>query len=158
MINIHSIRQNIQLNDHRNSFQTNLFCRTDNTNSSTSNFCISDRFDQHANSAHIQHHQSSSILGISDGQFIQTFLEKRFHNKNHHSNASSDWLMFFVASKTRLYCHRLKVFDPNRYPSLEQCVMVINCLCSTPIDFVFDEPYVNQFMCDYLDALTVKGK
>jgi len=65
--------------------------------------------------------------------------------------------MIFIASKARLFCRRTKLFDPNRYPSLEQWIIVLNCHCSNLMDFYFDEPQANQFMCDYLDALSLKG-
>lgn len=158
MINVHCLRQNIQPVDIRSSFHLNLFCRSDETSPNTAGFCLSDRFDEHSTPSHLQNQKNSSSFGISNGHFIRQLLEKKFHGKSSmNSTSTADCLMYFVASKARLYCRRLKIFDPNRYPSLEKCIIIINSLCSTPIDFYFDDPQANQFMCDYLDALTVKG-
>lgn len=160
MINVQCIRQTGQPQDHRHSFHSNLFCRPDDHPSSSSSipFCISDRFDEHGTMTHLQRQHPSTIIGTSNGYYVRQLLETKFHSKLNHLSSQTDWLMIFLASKTRLYCRRLKLFEQSRYPSLEQLVIVINCLCSNPIDFYFDEPQANQFLCDYLDALAVKGK
>lgn len=86
-------------------------------------------------------------------------LEAKFHQRDYLSaSVNTDWLMIFAASKARLFCRRPKALDPDRYPSLEQWILVISCYCSTTLDFYFDEPQANQYMCDYLDALSLKGK
>ena len=159
MTNAQCIRQTGQPNDPRHPFQSNLFCRFDDSSSSSSlpSFCLSDRFDEHGTSLHLQRQHSSSITGTSNGNVIRQLLDSKFHPKLQHPDNQSDWLMIFLASKARLYCRRLKLFDPNRYPSLDQCITVIHCLCANSIDFYFEEPQANQFLCDYLDALAVKG-
>ena len=155
MNNIQCIRQTGQQSDIRHPFNSNLFCRSDES-TIVSGLCLSDRFDEHGTNTHIQRQSSFSIIGTSNGQFIRKILQEKFHsNLNQHDN--TDWLMIFAASKARLFCRRPKLFDPNRYPSLEQWIIVLNCHASNLIDFYFDEPQANQFMCDYLDALYLKG-
>ena len=158
MINVQSLRQTGQPNDVRHPFHSNIFCRNDDHLQSTNSFCISDRFDEHGTTTHLQRQNSSTIIGTTNGFFVRQILETKFHPKTNHFASQTDWLMIFLASKTRLYCRRLKMFEQTRYPSIEQLVIVLNCLCSNPIDFYFDEPQANQFMCDYLDALSVKGE
>lgn len=157
MNNVQSLRQAGTPFDSRSTFISNIFCRSDDVNLSTTGFCISDKFDEHRTNLHIQRHESSSIMGTSNGQYVQQLLNIKFNNKKAQLNNNIDWLMIFIASKARLYCQRLKVFDPNRYPSLEQLIIVINCLTSNLIDFYFDEPQANQVLCDYLDGLSLKG-
>lgn len=169
--NAQCIRQTGQQYDIRHPFNLNLFCRSDES-ALPLGLCLSDKFDEHATYAHIQKQNPFSIIGTSTGQYIRKSLETKFtnnshnytnNNHNHHLDNSNnqmniaDWLMIFIASKARLFCRRPKLFDPNRYPSLEQWVIVLSCHCSNPIDFYFDEPQANQFMCDYLDALSLKG-
>jgi hypothetical protein len=164
MNNIQCIRQTGQQYDIRHPFNSNIFCRSDESTIS-SGLCLSDKFDEHGTNIHIQRQNSFSIIGTSTGQFIRKLLEIKFNNNlnnnNHHHQYyinSTDWLMIFIASKARLFCRRPKLFDPNRYPSLEQWIIVLNCHCSNLIDFYFDDPQANQFMCDYLDALSLKGR
>jgi hypothetical protein len=157
MNNVQSIRQTGQQFDARHTINSNIFCRSDDLPQSSSGFCLSDKFDEHGTHTHIQRQESSSIIGTSTGYFVRQLLDVKFNKKNISLNNNSDWLMIFLTSKARLFRRRLKVFEPNRYPSLEQWIMVINCLCSNLIDFYFDEPQANQFVCDYLDALSLKG-
>jgi len=157
MNNVQSIRQTGKQLDLRHKFNSNVFCQSDDLTQLTFGFCISDKFDEHGTNIHIQRQQLSSILGTSNGYFIRQLLDKKFNNKNIQLNNNTDWLMIFLASKTRLFCRRLKVFDLNRYPSLEHWIIVINCLCSNLIDFYFDQIQANQFMCDYLDTLSFKA-
>jgi hypothetical protein len=160
MNNIQCIRQTGQQSDIRHPFNSNIFCRSDES-SIISGLCLSDKFDEHGTDIHIQRQNSLSIIGTSTGQFIRKILQTKFHtNRNHNNNYNydnTDWLMIFTSSKARLFCRRSKLFDLNRYPSLEQWIIVLNCHCSNLIDFYFDEPQANQFMCDYLDALSLKG-
>ena len=153
MTNVQCLRQTGQPNDLRHPFQSNLFCRLDESMS----FCLSDRFDEHGTSLHLQHQHASSIVGTSNGHPVRQLLESKLHPKVPPLSNQSECLMIFLASKARLYCRRLKLFDPSRYPSLDQCIAVIHCLASNSIDFYFDEVQANQFLCDYLDALAVKG-
>jgi hypothetical protein len=157
MNNVQCIRQSGQQYDIRHTFNSNIFCRSDESTIS-SGLCISDKFDEHGTNIHIQRQNSFSIIGTSTGQCIRKLLETKFNlntNTSHLNN--TDWLMIFIASKARLFCRRPKLFDPNRYPSLEQWIIVIHCHCSNLTDFYFEEPQANQFMCDYLDALSLKG-
>ena len=158
MNNIQCIRQTGQQFDVRHSFNSNIFCRSDDSLIS-SGLCLSDKFDEHGTNIHIQRQYNSSMIGTSNGQFIRKSLDMKFNNNNslNSNNNITDWLIIFLANKARLFCRRPKLFDPNRYPSLEQWIIVINCHCSNLIDFYFDEPQANQFMCDYLDALSLKG-
>jgi hypothetical protein len=158
MNNVQCIRQTGQQYDTRHTFNSNIFCRSDESTLS-SGLCLSDKFDEHGTNTHIQRQNPFSIIGTSAGQFIRKLLETKFNNQNINNNHlnNSDWFMMFIASKARLFCRRPKLFDLNRYPSLEQWIIVIHCHCSNLIDFYFDEPQANQFMCDYLDALSVKG-
>ncbi|CAF0932208.1 unnamed protein product [Rotaria sordida] len=175
MNNVQCIRQTGQQYDIRHTFNSNIFCRSDES-SISSGLCLSDKFDEHGTYIHIQKQNSFSIIGTSTGQFIRKLLETKFnhnnnsiHNNNNNNNNSNnnnnnnhninnaDWLMMFIASKARLFCRRPKLFDPNRYPSLEQWIIVLNCHCINLMDFYFDEPQANQFMCDYLDALSLKA-
>ena len=162
MNNIQCIRQTGQQSDHRHPFHGNIFCRSDEA-SIASGLCLSDRFDEHGTSTHIQRQKSLTIIGTSSGQMIRKMLESKFHpnkQQNHLHDEylnHANWLMIFAASKARLFCRRPKLFDPNRYPSLEQWIIVLNCHCTNSIDFYFDEPQANQFVCDYLDALSLKG-
>lgn len=157
MNNVQSIRQTGKSHDNRNTFISNIFCRSDDTNHLATGFCLSDKFDEHKTNVHLQQHQSSAIMGTSNGHYIQQLLHTKFTNKKVQLHMCTNWLMIFISSKARLFCRRLKVIDPNRYPSIEQWVMVINCLCSSATDFYFDEPQANQFMCDYIDGLSLKG-
>lgn len=165
MNNIQCIRQTGQQSDHRHPYHANIFCRPDES-TIASGLCLSDRFDEHGTSTHIQRQKSLTILGTSTGQMIRKMLETKFRPNGHHNPNHShyeyvnhaNWLMIFTASKARLFCRRPKLFDPNRYPSLEQWIIVLNCHCTNLIDFYFDEPQANQYMCDYLDALAMKGK
>jgi hypothetical protein len=115
-------------------------------------FCLSDKFDEHATSTHIQRQQSSSIVGTSNGDFIRQIFAKRTLSSN------TNWLMIFLASQPRLFCRRLKLFDFNQCPSLEHWIIIINCLSSNSIDFYFEPAQANQIMSDYLDTLSLKGK
>jgi hypothetical protein len=155
MSNVQCIRQSGLSYDIRQTFISNIFCRSDESTIS-SGLCLSDKFDEHGTNTHIQKQNPFSIIGTSNGEFIRKILETKFHNNSHINN--TDWLMIFIASKARLFCRRPKLFDPNRYPSLEQWILVLNCHSTNLIDFYFDEPQANQFMCDYLDALSLKGK
>ena len=157
MNSIQCIRQTGQQSDIRHPFNSNIFCRSDES-TIASGLCLSDKFDEHGTYTHIQRQHSLSIIGTSTGQFIRKRLETKFNNNHHEHMNSTDWLMIFIASKARLFCRRPKLFDPNRYPSLEQWIIVLNCHCSNSTDFYFDEPQANQFMCDYLDALSLKGR
>ncbi|CAF4498560.1 unnamed protein product [Rotaria sp. Silwood1] len=157
MNNVQCIRQTGKQFDNRNAFISNIFCRSDDLAQTPIGFCLSDKFDEHKTNIHIQRQQSSSIMGTSNGYYVQQLLNIKFNNKKIVLNNNPDWLMVFIASKARLFCRRLRVFDPNRYPSLEQWIIVINCLCSSSIDFHFDEPQANQAMCDYLDGLSLKA-
>ncbi|CAF2752433.1 unnamed protein product [Rotaria sp. Silwood2] len=157
MNNVQCIRQTGKQFDSRNAFISNTFCRSDEITQTPLGFCLSDKFDEHKTNIHIQRQQSSSIMGTSNGYYVQQLLNTKFNNKKIILNNDTDWLMIFIASKARLFCRRLKVFDPNRYPSLEQWIIVINCLCSSLIEFHFDEPQANQALCDYLDGLSLKG-
>ena len=158
MNNIQCIRQTGQPSDIRHPFNSNLFCRADES-TIVAGLCLSDRFDEHATTTHIQRQNAFSIIGTSNGQFIRKILQEKFppnlNHPTHHDN--TDWLMLFTASKARLFCRRPKLFDPHRYPSLEQWLIVLHCHSSNLIDFYFDELQANQFMCDYLDALSLKG-
>ncbi|CAF1151415.1 unnamed protein product [Adineta steineri] len=162
MNNVQCLRQTGQQYDTRHTFNSNIFCRSDESTLPTG-FCISDKFDEHGTYAHIQKQNSHSIIGTSNGQFIRKILETKFNNNtslNNNNNYlinNTDWLMIFIASKARLFCRRPKLSDSNRYPSLEQWIIVLNCHCSNLIDFYFDDPQANQFMCDYLDALYLKA-
>lgn len=120
---------------------------------------MSDQFDDHASSTHLQRQYSSSIIGTSNGQMIRKLLEMKYHRPHDYfaTAINNSWLMIFLSSKARLFCRRTKHFDPHRYPSLEQWILAINCYCSNGLDFYFDEPQVNQLMCDYLDGLALKG-
>lgn len=161
MNNIQCIRQTGQQSDHRHPYHANIFCRSDES-TIASGLCLSDRFDEHGTSTHIQRQKSLTILGTSTGQMVRKMLETKFHPNAHHSHYDyfnhANWLMIFTASKARLFCRRPKLFDPNRYPSLEQWIIVLNCHSTNLIDFYFDEPQANQYMCDYLDALALKGE
>ncbi|CAF3907442.1 unnamed protein product [Rotaria sp. Silwood2] len=157
MNNVQCIRQTGKQFDSRNAFISNTFCRSDEITQTPLGFCLSDKFDEHKTNIHIQRQQSSSIMGTSNGYYVQQLLNTKFNNKKIILNNDTDWLMIFIASKARLFCRRLKVFDPNRYPSLEQWIIVINCLCSSLIEFHFDEPQANQALCDYLDGLSLKA-
>jgi len=157
MNNIQSIRQTGKQFDIRNRFNSNIFCQSEDLTQLTFGFCISDKFDVHGTNTHIQRQQSSSIIGTSNGYFIRQLLDTKFNNKNIELNNNTNWLMIFIASKACLYCQRLKVFDLNRYPSIEHLIIVINCLCSNLMDFYFDQTQTNQFMCDYLDRLSFQG-
>ncbi|UJR30419.1 hypothetical protein I4U23_017954 [Adineta vaga] len=169
MTNVQCIRQTGQQYDHRHTFNSNIFCRSDDSTLS-SGLCLSEKFDEHINHTHIQRQNPFSIIGTSNGQFIRKILETKIHhysnNNNNHSHSpnhmdsltnSTEWLMIFIASKARLFCRRSKLFDPSRYPSLEQWIIVLNCHCSNLTDFYFDDSQANQFMCDYLDALALKA-
>jgi hypothetical protein len=157
MNNVQCLRQTGQQYDIRHPFNSNIFCRSDES-AISSGLCLSDKFDEHGTNTHIQRQNSFSIIGTSTGQFIRKILETKFNNNSNHNHVNNtDWLMIFIASKARLFCRRPKLFDPNRYPSLEQWIIVINCHCSNLIDFYFEDPQANQFMCDYLDALSLKG-
>ncbi|CAF0892319.1 unnamed protein product [Adineta ricciae] len=127
MNNVHSIRQTGQQYDHRHTFNSNIFCRSDDT-AVSSGLCLSDKFDEHATYSHIQKQNPFSTIGT-----------------------------ITRLPKARLFCRRPKLFDPSRYPSLEQWIIVLNCHCSNLVDFYFDDPQANQFMCDYLDALALKA-
>jgi hypothetical protein len=153
MNNVQCIRQTGQQYDVRHTFDSTIFCRSDDSPIS-SGFCLSDKFDEHGTNPHIQRQTPFSILGTSNGEFIRKLLETKFQNPTPNI---TDKLMIFLSSKARLFCRRSKLFDPNRYPTLEQWIIVINCHCSNLIDFYFDEPQANQFMCDYLDTLSLKG-
>ncbi|CAF1192316.1 unnamed protein product [Rotaria magnacalcarata] len=165
MNNVQSLRQTGQQYDIRHTFNPNVFCRSDESTIS-SGLCLSDRFDEHGTYTHIQKQNSFSIIGTSTEQYLRKLLEAKF-NSNSNNNSSNnnvhnhinntDWLIMFIASKARLFCRRSKLFDPNRYPSLEQWIIVLNCHCLNLMDFYFDEPQANQFMCDYLDTLSVKA-
>ncbi|CAF2063165.1 unnamed protein product [Rotaria magnacalcarata] len=157
MNNVQTLRQTGTPFDGRSTSMSNIFCRSDDATQSAVGFCISDKFDEHKTSTHLQRYDTSSIMGTSNGHYVQQLLNIKFNNKKIQSNNNTDWLMVFIASKARLFCQRLKAFDPNRYPSLEQLIIVINCLCSNAIDFYFDEPQANQFLCDYLDGLSLKA-
>jgi hypothetical protein len=154
MSNVQSIRQSGLSYDIRQTFISNIFCRSDESTTLSSGFCLSDKFDEHGTTTHIQKQNPFSIIGTSNGEFIRKILETKFHNNNTSHINNTDWLMIFIASKARLFCRRPKLFDPNRYPSLEQWILVLNCHSTNLIDFYFDEPQANQFMCDYLDALS----
>ncbi|CAF5100266.1 unnamed protein product, partial [Rotaria magnacalcarata] len=130
MNNVQTLRQTGTPFDGRSTSISNIFCRSDDATQSAVGFCISDKFDEHKTSTHLQRYDTSSIMGTSNGHYVQQLLNIKFNNKKIQSNNNTDWLMVFIASKARLFCQRLKVFDPNRYPSLEQLIIVINCLCS----------------------------
>ena len=150
MSNVQSIHQTGQPFDARHKHGSAIF---------SSDLCLSDRFDEHGTDAHVQRHESVCIVGTSNGHFIRKQLEsKRRHRQHVPREADTHWLTFFLASQARVFCRRAKFFDPNRYPSLEQWILVIHCHCSSPIDFYFDELQANQFMCDYLDTLSLKGR
>jgi hypothetical protein len=161
MTNVQCIRQTGQQYDPRLACNATIFCRTDDSPLS-SGLCLSDKLDEHGTSAHLQKQQPLSIVGTSNGQFIRKVLETKFNNHGgndtvHRTNDHTGWLMMFIASKARLFCRRPKLFDLTRYPSLEHWIIVLNCHCSSLIDFYFDDPQANQCMCDYLDALALKG-
>lgn len=169
MNNVQCLRQTGQQYDIRHPFNSTIFCRSDESSTGSSGICLSEKFDEHVTNIHIQKQNSFSIIGTSTGQFIRKLLETKFNhnntNNNNNNNSidqchinSTNWLMIFIASKARLFCRRPKLFDPNRYPSIEQWIIVLNCHCSNLIDFYFDDPQANQFMCDYLDALSLKGR
>jgi len=157
MNNAQCIRQTGHSSDVRHPFPLNLFCRSDET-TVPSGLCLSDKFDEHHTMAHIQRQKSFTIIGTSTGEFIRNSLEIKFQKKHFpQKTTTANWLMIFLASRVRLFCRRSKIFDCNRYPSLEQFILVLNCHCSNLIDFYFDESQTNQFMCDYLDTLSLKG-
>ena len=141
MSNIHSIRQTGKCFDYRHRSFPNIFHES---NSSTNEFCLSDNFDEHGMN-------SLAMMSTSNGGFIRKLL----NNKESHVN--TDCLMIFLTSTSRLYSQRLKIFDFNRYPSLEHWIMVINCLSSDNIDFFFEQIQANQLICDYLDKLSLKS-
>lgn len=160
MVNVQSLRQTGQSFDSRHSFSSNLFCRfEDNSSSMSSALCISDQYDEHLNSSHLQRHQSSTIIGTSNGEFIRKILDVK-HQQNEHfpSKVHRDWLMIFLASKPNLFCRRSKFFDPGRYPSLEQWIIVIYSHCMNFSDFYFEDSQANQLVCDFLDTLALKSK
>lgn len=148
MSNVHSIRQTGKCFDYRRRSFPNIFCSSSESNSSNNNgFCLSDHFDEHG--MNCQH--SSTKMSTSNGRFIRQLLNKKDNEVN------TDCLMIFLASKPRLYSQRLKMFDFNRYPSLEHWIMAINCLASDSIDFFFEQIQANQLLCDYLDKLSLKS-
>ena len=159
MVNIHCLRQTDQNLDARNSSTMNIFCRPEENNVASMSICLSDRFDQHATSAHLQQHHSSSIIGMSNGDYLRKLLDIKHQHQYHiPGNFDHNWLIVFLASKAHLFCRRSKFFDSSRYPSLEQWIIVINCHCTNTIDLYFDDPHANQVICDYLDTLSLKSK
>lgn len=157
MTNVQSIRQTGKQFDNRHRFNSNIFCQSDDLTSLSHGYCLSDQFDEHITSTHYQKQQTSSIFGISNGNFIHQLLEKKFHKKMSHLNYSPDWLMIFLGTKTQLFSRRIKIFDLNQYPLMEHWILMINCLCSYSIDFYFEQTHANQLICDYLDTLALKG-
>ena len=157
MNNVQSIRQTGKQFDSRHHPNSNVFCQSDDLTSLSHGYCLSDQFDEHVTSTHLQKQQTSSILGISNGDFIHQLLEKKFHKKSSHLNYSPNWFMMFLNTKTQLFSRRMKIFDLNQYPLLEHLILMINCLCSYSIDFYFEQTHANQIMCDYLDTLALKG-
>ena len=159
MSNVQSVHQTGQQFDARHKHSSAIFCRSDDSSIFSSGLCLSDRFDEHGTDAHVQRHEFVSIVGTSSGHFIRKQLENKLrHRPLFPREVDTHWLTFFLASQARVFCRRAKLFDPNRYPSLEQWILVIHCHCSSSIDFYFDEPQANQFMCDYLDTLSLKGR
>lgn len=157
MNNIQCIRQTGQPSDIQHPFHLNLFCRTDET-TIPSGLCLSDKFDEHNTTTHIQRQKAFTIIGTSTGEYVRNSLEIKFQNKHFPQHTTTtNWLMIFLASKARLFCRRSKIFDLTRYPSFEQLIIILNCHCSNLIDFHCDEPQTNQFLCDYLDALSLKA-
>jgi hypothetical protein len=158
MINVQCIRQMGQENDVQHPSRSHIHrMSNDSIRWQSTHFCNSDQFDECETMVQLQRQPLSSIIRTSNGQLIRHLLDIKSRSKKNHLNTHTDWLMIFLASKARLYCQRLKVFESCRYPSLQQWIIVIHCLCSKSMNFYFDEPQVNQFMCDYLDALVVKG-
>ena len=157
--NAQFVRQSSQPYDARHAMNSNVVCQSDDPTALPSlTFCLSNNYDEHESSAHLQRQPSSSIVGTSHGQYIRRLLDIKFNRRTDPRNHSSDCLMLFIPSRARLFRRRLKLLDSNRYPSLEQCIIVLNCLCSRAIDFYFDESQANLFLCDYLDALALKGR
>ena len=73
MNNAQCIRQTGQPYDIRHTFNLNIFCPSDDSRIS-SGFCLSDKFDEHGTSAHIQKQDPFSITGTSTGTFTMNSI------------------------------------------------------------------------------------
>ena len=158
MNNAQSVRQSSLPYDTRQVMNPTVVCQSNDASAlPSSTFCLSNNYDEHESSAHLQRQPSSSIVGTSHGEYIRRLLDVKFNRRTDSKNNAADCLMLFMPSRARVFRRRLKLLDSSRYPSFDQCVIVLHCLCSHSIAFYFDESQANLFICDYLDALASKG-